>query len=73
MVLEAAVKAPYALPSRNAIAPPSPTRCACSMGALGAGTSTPRPPAADPGLIARGSNLVGDTANDALTRRQPKA
>ena len=65
VVLEAAVKAPYALPSqRDCAALANEVRVL--DGALGADLDTP-PTAADPGLIARGSNLVGDTANDALT------
>ena len=65
VVLEAAVKAPYALPSqRDCAAIANEVRVL--DGALGADLDTP-PTTADPGLIARGSNLVGDTANDALT------
>src|ERR1700742_5065310 len=63
VVLEAAVKAPYALPSQS--------DCAALANevreldaALGADLDTPPTPA-DPGLVARGSTLVGDTANDA--------
>ena len=64
VVLEAAVKAPYALPSqRDCAALANEVRVL--DGALGADLDTP-PTAADPGLIARGSDLMGDTANDAL-------
>ena len=63
-VLEAAVKAPYALPSqRDCAALANEVRVL--DGALGADLDTP-PTATDPGLVARGSDLVGDTANDAL-------
>jgi hypothetical protein len=63
-VLDAAVKAPYALPSpRDCAALSNEVRAL--DGALGADLDTP-PTAADPGLIARGSNMVGDAANDAL-------
>ena len=63
-VLEAAVKAPYALPSeRNC--PALANEVNVLDGALGADLDTP-PTAADPGLIERGSNMVGDAANDAL-------
>lgn len=63
-VLEAAVKAPYALPSqRDCTALSNEVRAL--DGALGADLDTP-PTASNPGLIARGSSLVGDAANDAL-------
>lgn len=63
-VLEAAVKAPYALPSTRDC-PALSNEVHALDGALGADLDTP-PTAADPGLIARGSNMVGDAANDAL-------
>ena len=63
-VLEAAVKAPYALPSERTC-PALANEVNGLDGALGADLDTP-PTAANPGLVARGSNLVGDTANDAL-------
>jgi hypothetical protein len=63
-VLEAAVKAPYALPSNRAC-PALANEVRGLDAALGADLETP-PTAADPGLVARGTNLVGDTANDAL-------
>jgi hypothetical protein len=63
-VLEAAVKAPYALPSNRAC-PALANEVRGLDAALGADLDTP-PTAADPGLVARGTNLVGDTANDAL-------
>jgi hypothetical protein len=63
-VLEAAVKAPYALPSERSC-PALANEVRGLDGALGADLDTP-PTAADPGLVARGSNMVGDAANDAL-------
>ena len=63
-VLEAAVKAPYALPSERAC-PALANEVGALDGALGADLDTP-PTASNPGLVARGSNLMGDTANDAL-------
>ncbi|MFL6697165.1 MAG: hypothetical protein ACJ8GJ_08380 [Vitreoscilla sp.] len=64
VVLEAAVKAPYALPSqRDCAALANEVRML--DGALGADLDTP-PTLANPGLVERGTNLVGDTANDAL-------
>lgn len=64
VVLEAAVKAPYALPSqRDCGALANEVRAL--DGALGADLDTP-PSVDDPGLVERGTNLVGDTANDAL-------
>ena len=64
LVLEAAVKAPYALPSqRDCAALASEVRAL--DGALGADLDTP-PTASDPGLVARGTSMVGDAANDAL-------
>ena len=63
-VLEAAVKAPYALPSERTCAALA-NEVAGLDGALGADLDTP-PTAANPGLVARGSNMVGDAANDAL-------
>ena len=64
VVLEAAVKAPYALPSRRDCAALA-DEVRVLDGALGADLDTP-PTVANPGLIERGSNMVGDTANDAL-------
>jgi hypothetical protein len=64
VVLEAAVKAPYALPSqRDCRALANEVRALDA--ALGADLDTP-PTAADPGLLERGSGMVGDAANDAL-------
>jgi hypothetical protein len=64
VVLEAAVKAPYALPSqRDCAALANEVRAL--DGALGADLDTP-PTVANPGLLARGSSMVGDAANDAL-------
>ena len=63
-VLEAAVKAPYALPSeRNCAALANEVNAL--DGALGADLDTP-PTVANPGLVERGTNMVGDAANDAL-------
>jgi len=64
LVLEAAVKAPYALPSQRDCAALAGEVRALD-GALGADLDTP-PTVSDPGLIARGTNMVGDAANDAL-------
>lgn len=63
-VLESAVKAPYALPSQRDCAALS-NEVRALDGALGADLDTP-PTVGNPGLIARGSSLVGDAANDAL-------
>ena len=63
-VLEAAVKAPYALPSERTC-PALANEVGNLDGALGADLDTP-PTAANPGLVARGSNMMGDAANDAL-------
>ena len=63
-VLEAAVKAPYALPSERTC-PALANEVGGLDGALGADLDTP-PTAANPGLVARGSNMMGDAANDAL-------
>ena len=63
-VLEAAVKAPYALPSQRDC-PALSNEVRALDGALGADLDTPPTPA-DPGLIERGSSMVGDAANDAL-------
>ncbi len=63
-VLEAAIKAPYALPSQRDC-PALANEIRALDGALGADIDTP-PTAADPGLLERGSNAVGDAANDAL-------
>ena len=63
-VLEAAVKAPYALPSERTC-PALANEVRALDAALGPDLDTPPTPA-DPGLVARGTNLVGDTANDAL-------
>ena len=63
-VLEAAVKAPYALPSERSC-PALANEVRGLDDALGADLDTP-PTAANPGLVARGSNMVGDATNDAL-------
>ncbi|MCK9686996.1 hypothetical protein [Scleromatobacter humisilvae] len=63
-VLEAAVKAPYALPSQRDC-PALANEVRALDGALGADLDTP-PTAADPGLLERSSNMAGDAANDAL-------
>ncbi len=63
-VLEAAIKAPYALPSRRDC-PALANEIRALDGALGADLDTP-PTATDPGLLERGSNAVGAAANDAL-------
>ena len=63
-VLEAAVKAPYALPSERAC-PALANEVRGLDDALGADLDT-SPTAANPGLVARGSTLVGDATNDAL-------
>jgi len=63
-VLEAAVKAPYALPSERSC-PALVNEVNALDGALGADLDTP-PTAANPGLVARGTNMVGNAANDAL-------
>lgn len=64
VVLEAAVKAPYALPSQRDC-PALANEVQALDGALGADLDTP-PTVANPGLLARGSSMVGDAANDAL-------
>jgi hypothetical protein len=64
LVLEAAVRAPYALPSERSC-PALSTEVNALDGALGADLDTP-PTAANPGLVARGTNMVGNAANDAL-------
>ena len=63
-VLQAAIQAPYALPSRRDC-PALANEVLALDGALGADLDTP-PTTADPGLVARGSSAVGDAANDAL-------
>jgi len=63
-VLQAALKTPYALPSQRAC-PELANEVRGLDAALGADLDTP-PTAANPGLLERGSNLVGDAANDAL-------
>jgi hypothetical protein len=63
-VLQAAIKAPYALPSQRDC-PALANEVRALDGALGADLDTP-PTAADPGLVERGTNAVGDAANDAL-------
>ena len=63
-VLAAAVKAPYALPSERTC-PALATEVRALDAALGPDLDTPPTPA-DPGLVARGGNMVGDAANDAL-------
>jgi hypothetical protein len=63
-VLEAARKAPYALPSQRAC-PDLANEVRALDGALGADLDTP-PTLANPGLVERGSGMVSDAANDAL-------
>jgi hypothetical protein len=63
-VLLAAVKAPYALPSQRAC-PDLANEVRALDDALGADLDTP-PTIANPGLVERGSGMVGDAANDAL-------
>jgi hypothetical protein len=63
-VLLAALKAPYALPSQRAC-PDLANEVRALDGALGADLDTP-PTAANPGLVERGTSMVGDAANDAL-------
>lgn len=63
-VLLAAVKAPYALPSQRAC-PDLANEVRALDSALGPDLDTP-PTAANPGLVERGTNMVGDAANDAL-------
>ncbi len=63
-VLEAAVKAPYALPAQRAC-PDLVNEVNALDAALGADLDTP-PTAANPGLVERGTNMAGDAANDAL-------
>jgi hypothetical protein len=63
-VLQAAVKAPYALPSQRAC-PDLANEVGALDGALGADLDTPPTPT-NPGLLERGTNMVGDAANGAL-------
>ena len=63
-VLLAAVKAPYALPSQRAC-PDLSNEVRALDDALGADLDTP-PTLANPGLVERGSGMVGDAANGAL-------
>jgi hypothetical protein len=63
-VLEVAVKAPYALPSERSC-PALANEVRTLDVALGADLDTP-PTAANPGLVARGTTLAGDAANDAV-------
>ena len=63
-VLGAAVKAPYALPSERSC-PALANEVSALDGVLGADLDTP-PTAANPGLVARGTDMVGNAANDAL-------
>ena len=63
-VLEAAVKAPYALPSQRTC-PDLANEVRGLDAALGADLDTP-PTVANPGLVERGTSMVGDAANDAL-------
>lgn len=63
-VLQAAVKAPYALPSERTC-PALGNEVRSLDAALGADLDTP-PTAANPGLVERGTTLVGEAANDAL-------
>jgi len=63
-VLLAAVKAPYALPSQRAC-PDLAGEVQALDAALGPDLDTP-PSNANPGLVERGTTLVGNAANDAL-------
>ena len=63
-VLQAAIKAPYALPTQRTC-PDLANEVRALDGALGADLDTP-PTAANPGLVERGTNMLGDAANDAL-------
>ena len=63
-VLQAALQAPYALPSQRAC-PDLANEVRGLDAALGADLDTP-PSASNPGLLERGTNMVGDAANDAL-------
>jgi hypothetical protein len=63
-VLQAAIKAPYALPAQRAC-PDLADEVRALDGVLGADLDTP-PTVANPGLVERGTNMVGDAANDAL-------
>jgi len=63
-VLLAAVKAPYALPSQRAC-PDLANEVQALDAALGPDLDTP-PSNANPGLVERGTTLVGNAANDAL-------
>ena len=63
-VLLAALKAPYALPSQRAC-PDLANEVRALDGALGADLDTPPTPS-NPGLVERGTNAIGDAANDAL-------
>jgi hypothetical protein len=63
-VLLAAVKAPYALPAQRAC-PDLANEVRALDGSLGADLDTPPTPA-NPGLVARGTDAIGDAANDAL-------
>ena len=63
-VLAAAMMAPYALPSERTC-PALANEVRGLDAALGADLDTP-PTAANPGLVERSSNMVGDATNDAL-------
>ncbi len=63
-VLAAAMRAPYALPSERTC-PALANEVRGLDAALGADLDTP-PTAANPGLVERSSNMVGDATNDAL-------
>jgi hypothetical protein len=63
-VLQAAIKAPYALPSQRAC-PDLANEVRALDTALGADLDTP-PTTSNPGLLERGSSMVGGAANDAL-------
>jgi hypothetical protein len=64
VLLEAAVKAPYALPSERTC-PALANEVRGLDAVLGADLDTP-PTLANPGLLERGTTLVGGAANDAL-------
>jgi len=63
-VLQGALKAPYSLPPHKTC-PDLMTEVRALDAALGADLDTP-PTVSNPGLVERGSNAVGDAANDAL-------
>jgi len=71
-VLEAAVKAPYALPAERGCPRPR-QRGEHARWRAGRRPWTPRPPPPTPAWVARGTNMVGDAANDALRGGPPRA